>query len=205
MVKATIPVLFVPQIIYSFYVYLFTNNETLLLPYPMWWVYNHLRWINCGTNEMWRLFALMLRFPFDTNTPVGYALAVAVQYQTTTYVLSLPAALLSADIGLFFIITSLTSDIKNSLMMINESVKPKKNRLQTMKQIRELIDFHSNARQFSNLLAVTFFLFLPNEIIHISFSDEFSNLDYWMIFRTTFNHYFSYASHSAWCWYAAQC
>lgn len=91
------------------------------------------------------------RFPFDTNNPIGYALAAYFQHFAFKCMMSFVAAVLLVLIAIFFIAMALTDDIKNDLRLWNDCAKLKKNRLRAVKRLSKFIEFHSTARQLSKL------------------------------------------------------
>lgn len=56
---------------------------------------------------------------------------------------------------IFMLGISFTKDIKNDLMLLNDCAKKKKNRLQSLKQLSDFIEFHSITKQFSSVTIIT--------------------------------------------------
>lgn len=158
--KIIFPVAFTPKILISIYVYInfaigLNENYALDLPFPMWYaLLNHRLLPN-------KCFAHLFfsrnnsRFPFDTQQPIGYVLAVILQFFMLRYILLFSASLLSMVVGFFFMTISLTKDIENELRLINDCAKIKNHRSKAMKQLCKFIEFHSTLKQLSNFLAVS--------------------------------------------------
>lgn len=90
------------------------------------------------------------RFPFGTKTPIGYLLAVALQYVMTTYHFLVLANVTSFGISCILFILSLAKDIRDNSVTINECVKNKSTNLVTFKKIVDFIQLHSAAKQLSS-------------------------------------------------------
>lgn len=98
------------------------------------------------------------RFPFDTNNPIGYLLAVVLQYYLTKNIILFVATVISSLVGNFFIGKAFANDMTNDLKLINDSVKVKTNRMQAIKQLCEFIEFHSTVKELSNFVIFIFYL-----------------------------------------------
>lgn len=94
-----------------------------------------------------------LRFPFDTNNPIGYLFAFCLQYFIVNCFAFFATNLLSTLVGSFLIGIALTNDMKNDPKLMNNFAKMRKNRLQTMRQkIYDFVEFNSTVKQLSNFV-----------------------------------------------------
>lgn len=94
--------------------------------------------------------AILLRFPFDWKNPLGYSIAIAVQYITAAYGLLFLASLVIFGMVTFFFANALIKDINGLLQTINKNAKVKKNRDRILKQLLEFIQYHSDVKQLCN-------------------------------------------------------
>lgn len=90
------------------------------------------------------------RFPFDSKRPVGYMIAVILEYITFLYLLNIAAFCGSLETGCFMFMISFTNDIQRNLQSMNENTKSKrKQRTQTPRQLIDFVEFHSATKQLS--------------------------------------------------------
>lgn len=88
------------------------------------------------------------RFPFDTKTPIGYAIAVLFQYTLFIYEFHLLACLVSLAIGSFAFAMAMAEDIKSVLLSVNFCAHGKRNQLQSvLKYCIEFIEVQSSIKQ----------------------------------------------------------
>lgn len=90
----------------------------------------------------------MYRFPFEVKNPCGYTIAVTLEYIFTINVLFIVLCLLSFAFGTCLTLISLAKDIKYEMHSLNENASAKDGQLKIVKQFSELIDIHSDAKQF---------------------------------------------------------
>lgn len=65
-------------------------------------------------------FQFLKRFPFDTTNPIGYSVAVLLEYGMCAYELFIVACTLSLGIGAFWFAISATTQFQHYLPMIND-------------------------------------------------------------------------------------
>lgn len=92
---------------------------------------------------------VLLRFPFDCKNPVGYLIAIYMQYNMIWYMFYVIASLVSLGIGAFIYSVMGTDEIKRYLNSVNEYAMRKKNHLKSLKQLAEYVDYHSEMKQLS--------------------------------------------------------
>lgn len=68
----------------------------------------------------WTAFLLVKRFPFDWHNPIGYLIAVTVEYVIFGYECFIIACVLSFGIGAIWLIISVTKEIRHTLHSIND-------------------------------------------------------------------------------------
>lgn len=92
---------------------------------------------------------LFLRFPFDSNTPIGFFVAFILQCIVLWHTFFFCVILVSFGVSSFlFCISHLDMDI-SVIHHINEMAKVKKNRLAAVNEFAYFIEFQSAAKQLS--------------------------------------------------------
>lgn len=106
-------------------------------------------------NEFSFIFLVRLesdfRLPFDTNNLFGYLIACVVQYIFTfNHALSAMALIAIAD-GSRLILTAMAEDMESNLNTPSEDENEHESESETemIQRFNELIQFHSDAKQFS--------------------------------------------------------
>lgn len=90
------------------------------------------------------------RFPFAWNNPFGYLIAVTVEYTTCACEYFLGACTLALAIGTFWIAISMTKEIQQILLIINDEAKEKKIQSEQLNVLfSEFIDAHGIVKQLS--------------------------------------------------------
>lgn len=103
----------------------------------------------------WMAFSLCYskkRFPFDTNNPIGYLIAVILEYIIIDYECFIIACTLSFGIGACWFGASTTKEIQSILHSINDktqTIECPTNELKIL--FSEFIDTHSAIKQLSTL------------------------------------------------------
>lgn len=87
--------------------------------------------------------------PFDWKTPIGYIIALTLQYFGLAYLYSFTAFILSIEIGCYLLAMEFIIDIKNDLNFFNEIAKSKKNQSQLSSRLPDSIQFHIRLKQLS--------------------------------------------------------
>lgn len=100
------------------------------------------------------------RFPWDWRTPVGYFIAVFIQYILTSYVFALGTFALVIGLGCILNGRTVVKDICASLNAFNDIANSDANRIQMIEQLSDFLDTHSNLIELStmyfNLLSIKF-------------------------------------------------
>lgn len=149
-----------PKFIMSLLVYSTTldsssRTDTLTLPLPMWLVHTFIH--SC---RIFQTISLRFpfpfdtfRFPFDVKNLVGYLIACVLEYTMVSYVFYFIACIISLAIGSFVMLLGLINDLNDNLKTINENVKTNGTHFQTVCQLYEFVQFHSEAKQLSTRLS----------------------------------------------------
>lgn len=90
------------------------------------------------------------RFPFDTNSPFGYVIAIILQYIYASYSFIFGGCILSFAVGAFLFALTMVNDIKCCLESVDESVKTKDHQLILMRYVN-FLQYFSDAKQLSKL------------------------------------------------------
>lgn len=83
------------------------------------------------------------RFPFDLKNPIGYTLALILQYIMLMCMLYSVACLLSIGFGAYVLIITVTEDIKINMTTIHTE----ETHLKIVGQFLDTIEIHSSAKQ----------------------------------------------------------
>lgn len=112
----------------------------------------------------------LARFPFDSNNPIGYFVAVTVQYIICGYEFFLIACSLALFIGLNWFIVAVIKEIRRILHEINKKAQANANQpSKLMELFSEFIYTHSILKQLSiismcnNVFVVTVHLNTTNQ------------------------------------------
>lgn len=92
-----------------------------------------------------------LRFPFDTKSPVGYVIAIILQYIYARYSCIFAGCILSFAIGAFLFALTMIKDIKCCLESVNGSIKIKDYQLILIRFIN-FLKYFSDAKLLSELM-----------------------------------------------------
>lgn len=92
-------------------------------------------------------FCVVYRFPFDVKNPLGYTIAVALEYIFIVNLMLPVLCLVSFALETCLVLISLTKDVKCDVNRLNENVKD--NQLEILKQFSQLIEIHSDANELS--------------------------------------------------------
>lgn len=114
------------------------------------------------------------RFPFNTNNPVGYSVAVFIQYFTVGYQFLFLACVIPLGIGAFLFEITMAKEVKNDLIAINEDAKIDDQQVQIFKQLTEFIQIHLILKRYLNAMILSFSTFqLSNYLCHFQLSFRF--------------------------------
>lgn len=146
--KMTPICLILPKSLASFIFYLTTDlgSESFDLPLPMWWVCKLSRQKSTDSRICF-FFISIQRFPFDSNNPIGYSCAIALQYIMTANIFAYVGSITCLGIGAFLLLTSGCRDVRHNLILINKMAKLKRKRLKCLKHITAFVRVHSDMKQ----------------------------------------------------------
>lgn len=95
-------------------------------------------------------FLAFLRFPFHTNNPLGYSIAVIIEYVAIGYEFFIVACTLALGIGTCWFAISITKEIKRIRHSINDAAQANQNQSNELKILfSEYIHVHSSIKQLS--------------------------------------------------------
>lgn len=94
------------------------------------------------------------RFPFDTKNPIGYLIAVFMEYIFDLSILVSAKCLAIYLFGTFFMLFPLVNDIKYCLKTINYNARHKKERPKISNQFFQFVQYHSKLKQLSHILVI---------------------------------------------------
>lgn len=94
----------------------------------------------------------MCRFPFDVKNPVGYALAVVIQFVCMINNNLTVLCVLVIVIAPCLILISTTNDIKYGLDVLNINARANESDFKITQQFNQIVRFHSTAKQLSDLI-----------------------------------------------------
>lgn len=144
----------IPTFIISFFNYYFTtkfDEEAFQPVLPMWQVIGlRKQYQLLHKNAFYFWFQTLYRFPFDSKQPMGYTIAITLQILLGMCLCTITAVCIAVGFGTFLLTISMTKDIKDDLILINKIAKIKKNRTPALKQLTELIRYHSKAKQLAH-------------------------------------------------------
>lgn len=89
------------------------------------------------------------RLPFDWKNPIGYFLAVALQYIVSTYIFFMAAGLTSFAIGIYLIGLAATKEIRNQIQEINKNLKTERDDDYIHRVFSIFTQWHSKLKQLS--------------------------------------------------------
>lgn len=93
------------------------------------------------------------RFPFDTKKPIGYVIAVILQYISSRFGLMFAATLIGFGIGTYLFTLTLVNDVKCCLKTVHKSAKTKDRRV-TLMHFSNFFQFYSDARQLNKFQVI---------------------------------------------------
>lgn len=96
------------------------------------------------------IFLAFTRFLFDTNCPLGYFIAVIIEYFVVGYELIVVACTLALGIGAYWFAKSITKEIQRIRHSINDAAQENQNQSNELKLlISEYIHLHASMKQLS--------------------------------------------------------
>lgn len=143
-----------PKSLVCLFIYFTTDmrNEALVLPIPMWFVYNLMISFYFFSNALPHIHSILnWRFPFDSKNPTGYLLAVALEYIGNTLIYCFVADLVALGVAGLLFTLSMVEVAENNFNLLNKTIKRNGTPLEFHQKIRYTIQLHSNAKQFSEI------------------------------------------------------
>lgn len=89
------------------------------------------------------------RLPFEWTNPIGYLLAILIQFIMLFFLNVYLACFLMLAFGYFLFALSIAKDMINELHSINKRTKMKKPKAQILKQLNDLISMHADVKGLS--------------------------------------------------------
>lgn len=100
------------------------------------------------------IFSLNYRFPFDYRNIKGYLIAFTLEYIAFFFIVLIAICQTSFIPGSFWMLISLTQDVKNDLQLFNNFARSKNShRSEILRKFYEVISFQSDANQLSSILS----------------------------------------------------
>lgn len=139
-----------PVFIVSFFVFATTNagRDAFVLPYPVMQVATILLYLFYYLIIL-LVFCIYLRPPFDTKNPMGYTLAVVMEFIVGWIVDVVAMCFAIFAIPIVSILISMAHGLKFELKSVNKNAKAKRSPLSILKQFKQIVEFHSDVKQFS--------------------------------------------------------
>lgn len=150
-------------LIYLIYYVTDAGSDAFDLPYSMWLVCFQLKVIIL----ILRFCLKIQRFPWNWQTPVGYFIAVIIQYILTSYVFTFGALALVIGLGCILMGKSLVKDICTSMNSFNDIANDDGHRQRMNEQLADFIDTHSSLIELSALCSDSNFNASPPFILHV--------------------------------------
>lgn len=94
-------------------------------------------------------FSILCRFPFEVQNPIGYSIAVCLEYLFTLNLELLTMSIMVIAIGPCLILISMTKDLKYNLHILDISARLKEDPVKIVRDFSEFIQLHSDAKQLS--------------------------------------------------------
>lgn len=88
------------------------------------------------------------RFPFETDTLIGYSVACTMEYLFSVLGMITVKCFFMVGIATMPMLFALTDDIKLDLNAIQRSLTDKRTRSKMAKPLTQFIQFHSDTKQF---------------------------------------------------------
>lgn len=101
-------------------------------------------------------FCICNRFPFDTKNPIGYCVAIVLQYALIAYNFFLLASMVSLGVGAYLFTISMAEYIKDILNAINERTQQDdENKITDIgQQLADFIEIYSILKELSEIVSV---------------------------------------------------
>lgn len=112
---------------------------------------------------------LKRRFPFDSKTPIGFTIAIIIQFALISYGAMIGACFMNLQIGSFLYTVAMAKCLKSSLLSINKKAHCKARQALIPPQMIESLQFHSRLKQLSRIGHCGHFLFRQSAILHLPY------------------------------------
>lgn len=94
--------------------------------------------------------AVFFRYPFDWKNPLGYLVAVTLQYIIIFHVFLLIFSAFSLGVGCFLLVISIMNQsMKSDLKLFNANAASDQNHLLTVKLVADFVEIHSFLKKLS--------------------------------------------------------
>lgn len=140
------------------------------------------------TLSFWFINANYCRLPFDSTNPIGYLIALILEFHIPVPILIDSAFIWSSVVAYFLFTITAAKDLKCDLNKINTMAKRKQTRSQITMQLLDSVKFYSCLKRYG-FLSVNFHHRLLDCISEFFFSqctrrflEYFSNSDYSHVF-----------------------
>lgn len=105
--------------------------------------------INFSFRYLLYLGRLIQRIPFEWKNPIGYLIAVLLQFGIWFFLDLYLACFLTLAFGYFLFTLSIAKDMIDALQSINEHLKKKKPKKRILKQLNNFISMHGDVKELS--------------------------------------------------------
>lgn len=92
---------------------------------------------------------IILRFPFEWRDPIGYLIALLIEYIDAYYISRIGACNLVFIFGSCWFISVLTKDVELELSATNEHFKLSRNEIRLNQEIYQFIGLYETGKQLS--------------------------------------------------------
>lgn len=137
-------------LIYLIYYITDEGSDAFDLPYSMWLVVD-ITCFHLKISIKILFCSKYQRFPWNWRTPVGYFIAVIIQYVLTSYVFIFGALALVIGLGCILMGNSLVKDICASMSAFNDIANDDGNRQRMNEQLVDFIETHSALIELSTM------------------------------------------------------
>lgn len=115
-------------------------------------LWQNIRHIDCLFKSFLHFCLTFRRFPFNWHNPIGYIIALSIEYITVISATVIALGIVTPVIASCIMIIALAKEVKHSVKEIRKHVKSKKYRMNVTKLFPELIEFYSNAIRLSKFI-----------------------------------------------------
>lgn len=140
---------------------------------PMWWVFNHSPTRQKYDEIIWWIGLPFERFPFDWRNPLGFFIAISIQYTVATHLLAICACVMNLAVGSFLYAIGLCDFIKGYLLSINQNARARADPSILLEQLTEFLEMHSSLKQLSEHTLRNLFCLVYQTIYHFQGDQNF--------------------------------